>query len=299
MRNLSLDQLKALETVAALRSFTAAARRLELSQPAVSTQVSELEQRLGLRLIERVGNKAFATSAGLEVIAHARRIAAEVEAAGIAMRRHREGFLGRVRVGALPAILNYILLPGIVSFQRAYPNIEVVLRTGTTQELAPLLAENELDLVLGTLPVGDKAIDVEPLRLHPLLAVFPGSTPGLPDEITPAEMMRHPLIVDGVSRNDALVHAWLRAAGHEPRPVMEISDAESIKCAVAAGLGVSVLPSFILRAEVVSGALITRPLNPPIRRTMVLLKHRDKRDDPALRVVHQGLMSLKRDMPAA
>ena len=48
-----------------------------------------------------------------------------------------------------------------------------------------------------------------------------------------------------------------------------------------------------------SGALITRPLNPPIRRTMVLLKHRDKRDDPALRVVHQGLMSLKRDMPAA
>ena len=55
--------------------FTAAARRLELSQPAVSTQVSELEQRLGLRLIERVGKKAFATPAGLEVIAHARRIA--------------------------------------------------------------------------------------------------------------------------------------------------------------------------------------------------------------------------------
>ena len=173
------------------------------------------------------------------MIVHARRIAAEVEAAGIAMRRHREGFLGRVRVGALPAILNYILLPGIVSFQRAYPNIEVVLRTGTTPELAPLLAENELDLVLGTLPVDDKAIDVEPLRLHPLLAVFPGSTRGLPDEISPAEMMRHALIVDGVSRNDALVHAWLRAAGHEPRPAMEIGDAELIKCAIAAGLGVS------------------------------------------------------------
>ena len=137
MRNLSLDQLKALETVAALRSFTAAARRLELSQPAVSTQVSELEQRLGLRLIERVGKKAFATAAGLEVIAHARRIAAEVEAAGIAMRRHREGFFGRVRVGALPAILNYILLPGIVSFQRAYPNIEVVLRTWNDARIGP------------------------------------------------------------------------------------------------------------------------------------------------------------------
>jgi DNA-binding transcriptional LysR family regulator len=299
MRNLSLDQLKALETVAALRSFTAAARRLALSQPAVSTQVSELEQRLGLRLIERVGKKAVATAAGTEVIAHARRIAAEVEAAGIAMRRHREGFLGRVRVGALPAILNYILLPGIVPFQRAYPNIEVVLRTGTTPELVPLLAENELDLVLGALPVEHKAIDVQPLRMHPLLAVFPGATQGLPDAITPAEMMRHPLIVDGVSRNDALVHAWLREAGYEPRPVMEIGDTESIKCAVAAGLGMSVLPSFILRAEVVSGALITRPLDPAIRRTMVLLKHRDKRDDPALRVVYQGLLSLKRDMPGA
>ena len=80
---------------------------------------------------------------------------------------------------------------------------------------------------------------------------------------------------------------------------MEIGDAESIKCAVAAGLGVSVLPSFILRAEVVSGALVTRPLNPPIRRTMVLLKHRDKREDPALQVVHRGLMSLRREPFAA
>ena len=295
MRNLSLDQLRALETVAALRSFTAAARRLELSQPAVSTQVSELEQRLGLRLIERVGKKAFATAAGLEVMVHARRIAAEVDAAGIAMRRHREGFLGRVRVGALPAILNYILLPGVASFQRAYPNIEVVLRTGTTPELVPLLAENELDLVLGTLPVDDKAIEVRPLRLHQLLAVFPGSTADLPDAITPAEVMRHALIVDGVSRVDALVHAWLRAAGHEPRPVMEIADAESIKCAIAAGLGMSVLPSFILRAEVAAGTLVTRPLDPPISRTMVLLQYRDKREDPALRVVREGLLALRRE----
>ena len=104
MRSLNLDQLRALEAVADTGGFTAAAKRLNLSQSAVSTQIKELEDRFGVRLIDRLGKKAFATAAGREVIEHARRIATEADAVTVAMRRHREGFLGRVRLGAGPKI---------------------------------------------------------------------------------------------------------------------------------------------------------------------------------------------------
>src|SRR3954465_15762378 len=71
MRSLNLDQLRTLATVARLGSFSAAARELNLTQPAVSLQIRELESRLGLRLVDRVGKQARATSAGCDLIAHA------------------------------------------------------------------------------------------------------------------------------------------------------------------------------------------------------------------------------------
>ena len=78
MRNLSLDQLRTLIEVVALGSFTEAAKRLHLTQPAISQQIRELENRCGLQLVERIGKRAFATPAGSELIMHGGRIMAEV-----------------------------------------------------------------------------------------------------------------------------------------------------------------------------------------------------------------------------
>src|SRR5215213_1758834 len=111
MRSLSLDQLRALQTVVEVASFTGAARRLNLSQSAVSVQIRELEQRCGLRLIERLGKKAYATAAGREVIDHARRISEEADAIAAAMRRFRDGWIGRVHIGAALTALMYLLPP--------------------------------------------------------------------------------------------------------------------------------------------------------------------------------------------
>jgi DNA-binding transcriptional LysR family regulator len=80
MRSLNLDQLRALTEVAALGSFSAAARRLNLTQPAISLQIRELEARWGLRLVERLGKKTHATAPGRQLIEHARRIARECAA---------------------------------------------------------------------------------------------------------------------------------------------------------------------------------------------------------------------------
>src|SRR5207247_9937040 len=99
MRSLNLDQLRALLEVVEHGSFSAAARRLNLTQPAVSLQIRELERRFGVRLIERMGKQAHATIPGRELITAAQGIFRECALAEAAMRRFRDGWIGRVRLG--------------------------------------------------------------------------------------------------------------------------------------------------------------------------------------------------------
>src|SRR5215467_1112105 len=111
MRSLNLDQLRALTEVAALGSFSAAARRLNLTQPAVSLQIRELERRFGVRLIERLGKQAHATVPGRALVEAATRIFRECDDANAAMRRFREGWMGRVQVGTTLTAMIYRLPP--------------------------------------------------------------------------------------------------------------------------------------------------------------------------------------------
>ena len=95
------DQLQTFIHIAELGSFTAAADKAGVTQPAVSLQIKLLEQRLGVRLIERVGRRAQPTAAGLEFLDYARRIMRELADAEEAMAPHRNGESGRVRALAV------------------------------------------------------------------------------------------------------------------------------------------------------------------------------------------------------
>jgi DNA-binding transcriptional LysR family regulator len=99
MRRLSLDHLRTFADVVELGSFSAAARRLNLTQPAVSLQVKQLEGRLRVRLIERVGRRAHPTAAGRDLLAHVHHVDAAVAGALAAIADHREGGSGRLRLG--------------------------------------------------------------------------------------------------------------------------------------------------------------------------------------------------------
>src|SRR5271156_1820858 len=99
MRALNLDQLAAFAAVVELGSFSAAAARLNLTQPAISFQIRQLERRLGLRLVERIGRRARPTAAGLDLLPHIRQIDAAVAGAIKAMTYHTQGIAGRVRLG--------------------------------------------------------------------------------------------------------------------------------------------------------------------------------------------------------
>jgi DNA-binding transcriptional LysR family regulator len=293
MRSLNPDHLRALGEVVAQRSFTRAAQRLNLSQPTVSLQIRELELRLGVRLVDRLGKRAFATAAGRDLIEHARRIQEETDRLLAAMRRHRDGWLGQVRVGSSTTALIYHLPPVLKRLRREHPNIELVVTTGTTSGVVERLLRNEIDLGVVSLPLVERQLEIVPLKAEPLMAIFAARTPNLPNRVTAPFLQKHPLLLEFARAHvRALIIDWLSSGGLEPRPAMELDNLEAVKRMVASGLGVSIVPAAALADASDRSGLVARPLKPALMRTLALVQRRDKQSDPALAHVRAALMTL-------
>jgi DNA-binding transcriptional LysR family regulator len=290
MRSLNLDQLRALEAVVELASFTGAARQLNLSQSAVSVQIRELEERLGVRLLDRLGKKAYPTEAGREVIAHARRISEEVNSIADAMRRIRDGWIGRVHIGAALTALIYLLPPALKGLHAEHPGIDILVSTAPTPEMLNNILRNDVDIGLVTMPVEDTRLSITPLHEEPLVAILPASARGVPKTVTPAYVAEQFLVLE-FGAVSALVRKWLSSnSAQAPRRSMTVSGVEAVKVVVAAGMGMSIVPAMSVSRR--SDDVVVRPLTPPLTRTLGLVQHRNKPEDNAFRIVRAALMTL-------
>ena len=293
MRSLNPDHLRALIEVVAQGSFTRAAKRLNLAQPTISLQIRDLETRLGVRLVDRLGKRAFATAAGRELIDHAQRIQQETDRLMAAMRRHRDGWLGQVRIGSSTTALIYHLPPVLQRLRRDHPSIELVVTTGTTTGVVERILRNEIDIGVVSLPINERQLDTAPLKAEPLVAIFAARTRNLPNRVTAQFLRQYPLLLEFARAHvRALIIDWLSADGVEPRPAMELDNLEAVKRMVASGLGVSIVPSAAIADANDAVKLVARPLRPSLSRTLALVQRRDKPDDAALRIVRTALMTL-------
>lgn len=297
MKPFSLEQLRTLADVAELGSFSAAAERAGISQPAASQQVRQLERQLGLRLLERVGRRVQPTPAGRELLAHAQRIQDEVAAAMQALAPHRSGQLGRVRIGTGATACIYLLPPVLRGLRERMPGLEITVRTGNAPEILKLLEANALDLALVTLPGRgarpDRALQVSRLYEDELVAVFPAEEGPPPLPLTPARMAQKPLLFyeDGGNTRH-IIDRWFAAAGRHPKPVMELGNVEAIKQLIGAGLGWSVLPRLAVPEGEPRAAVAAAPLAPRLSRTLGLALRRDKPLSPGLRAAIAALQDV-------
>lgn len=292
MRSLNLDQLRALTEVAALGSFSAAARRLNLTQPAISLQIRELETRWGLRLIERLGKKAHATEAGRQLIEHARRIARECEAAESAMRGLRDGWLGRVRIGATLTAMMYDLPPILRRLRTDHPRIDIVITNMTTRDTIENIIQNTIDFGLVTLPIKSALLRATPLRPQVCVAILPAATRDVPDVITPHYVARQPLVLEHErGAVHSLVMHWLSKHLPLTRQPMHVGIIEAAKQAVASGIGMSIVPDVAVAEP--SAEIVVRPLKPALPCTLGLVERRKKSSGPALEIVRNALLALR------
>jgi DNA-binding transcriptional LysR family regulator len=301
MREIRLDHLRTLIEVAALGSFSAAARNLHLSQPAISLQIRELESRTGVTLLHREGKRAIATAAGRDLIAHARSLLDGAERARLSMQRHKEGRIGRVRIGTGATSLIYRMQPVLRRLRARYPQIDIAVTTGITPSITDSMLADKIDIGLVTLPVDGRFFHIRPLSRDTLMAILPPETKNPPARMTPARVVGAPLILESEGTNQSLIiREWLRNAGLEARPMMEFDNIEAIKAVVAAGLGQSVIPGQAVATPASRGDLIVRPLHPPLSYAFALIHRRDRPLDDAAKIVMKELATLgKAERPRA
>lgn len=290
MREVSLDQLRTFETVVATASFSEAARMLNLTQPAVSHQIKELEARFGLLLIERLGRSAQPTAAGQALLDHARGLLDRAELTAEAMEAWRTGRVGRVRLGADGTLCAFLLPEMLIALRAAHPGLEVRLEGGPSAEIARKVAENALDIALATRPTTiDPALEVTPAISDDLCAFWPATLGPAPDVVTPRDLAAQPLVLftEGNVTRD-LVRDWF-GTERPPRAVAELDLGVMIVAMVAAGVGAAILPREAARGAGPPGAVALRPLDPPIPRRVVTLIRRDKPPSRALDIVRAAL----------
>jgi DNA-binding transcriptional LysR family regulator len=295
MRSLNLDQLRAFVEVVERGSFTAAARELNLTQPAVTHQVQELERRFQVTLVERFGKRAYLTQAGEKLIEHARNLLEEDSRTQVMMRRFGDGWLGRVRVGTSMTLLMYLLPPILRQLKTDHPQLEINLKAGFTTTTLQMLKTNALDLGLCALPIEDPAFETVPLFKDELVAILPAALGPVPKKVTPAFLCRCPLILG--SENSALrrtITDWLARADPPPKPLMEFDNVEAMKSVVAVGLGASIVPSLSLGAgHVATANMLVRPLSPRVSRGVGLVRLRGKRGTEGMELVFAALLALR------
>ncbi|KKY50408.1 LysR family transcriptional regulator [Pseudomonas amygdali pv. tabaci str. ATCC 11528] len=298
MRRLNLNHLHTFSLVIAHGSFSAAAERLHLTQPAVSLQIRQLEDQLNLKLIERVGKRLKPTSAGTTLLEHIARIDAVVEDALLELSSHASGVAGKVAIGTGATACIHLLPPMLQALRRRFAQLDVRVSTGNTDGILKAVEENRLDLALVTLPASGRSLHITPLLEDEFVAIFASSQQPIAAEMTPEHLCELPLVVfEAGSSTRLLINEWFLQAGIRIKPVMELGSIEAIKEMVAAGLGYSIVPRMAVAAVHHRRGLQVLQLMPGLSRTLGIALRQDKPVSKALRQVLDALHNLNATPP--
>jgi DNA-binding transcriptional LysR family regulator len=255
-------QLAAFCAVVERKSFSQAAERLGVTQPAVSLQVRSLEKRLGRKLLDRSGRRVEPTEAGMALYRGAQRMLA-LEGQLIDELDAGEGgeLRGTLEVGASTGPGSTVVPVLLCEFQRENPGVAVSLSISDTQSVVDRVAERELELGVVGAARRHRGVVFEPfLRDEVVLACPPGHR-FAGKTVTLAQLREEPLIVmqegAGVRQviEDELRRAGTRLRDLEPR--LELGLQESVKSAVAAGYGVTFISRAGIEADLAAGTLET------------------------------------------
>lgn len=277
-------RLQVFHAVARMLSFTKAAEVLHMTQPAVTFQIRQLEEQFDTRLFDRAHNKVSLTDAGHLVFEYAERIFEHYSEMDNAIREMTGNFNGSLTIGASTTIAEYMLPALLGDYNQENPDIRLRLRVSNTDGIVSMIENNVIDLGVVEGPVANKNLLVEVCRKDDLVVVVPPEHVLL--EKAPAEglelkqVLEHPFICrEQGSGTREVITEYLQNCGLERnllKACLELGSPESIKGAIEAGMGVSILSSVSIAKELKLGVLKSIPLNPPLAREFSFVRQRQK-----------------------
>ena len=255
-------QLAAFCAVVERKSFSQAAERLGVTQPAVSLQIRSLEKRLGRKLLDRSGRRVEPTEAGLAFYRGAQRMLALEGQLIEELDAGEEGELGgTLEVGASTGPGSTVVPVLLCEFQRENPGVAVSLSISDTQSVVDRVAERELELGVVGAARRHRGVVFEPFFRDEVVLACPPGHRFAGRSVSLEELREEPLIVmqegAGVRQviEDELRRAGTRLRDLEPR--LELGLQESVKSAVAAGHGVTFISRTAIEADLAAGTLVT------------------------------------------
>ena len=268
MREISLDRLRTLVSIADHGSFAEAARLLHLAPPTVSLHIAELEARVGAPLLTRKRGQVRPTAIGQALVERARRLLIDASQALDDVHRQVQGLSGRVRLGASTGAIAHLLPQALETLRRDHPGIDVHVAVLTSQETLSGLRQGTLDVGLIAMPQPPVAgLRIQAWRRDPVMAFIPAHW-SAPARVTPRWLAQQPLILnDASTRLSRQTMEWFAAAGVHPEPRIELNYNDAIKSLVAAGYGAALLPHEAAASEP-GPRVAMRPLRPALWRQL-------------------------------
>jgi DNA-binding transcriptional LysR family regulator len=276
---LNLHHLRLFAAVVDHGGFTKAAAALDLSQPAISKSLNELERQLHLKLLERGSRSATLTPAGLVLYARARELFGVERAAERELRELRGLKRGLLRIGASATIANYVLPAILARFHRRHPRVHMRVSSANSRAVVQLLLEAQVDVALVEGPVADARIEVRPWRDDALIVVAPPDHPLVGEQpIEPTALAGQTFLVrkreSGVR---TIATRALARHGVRLRDTIRVGGTTAIKQAVAAGLGLAFVSRAAAADQLALGRIMALEVHGlEIRRTLAELRMRGR-----------------------
>jgi LysR family transcriptional activator of glutamate synthase operon len=281
---MELRQLRYLVALAEELNFTRAAANEHVAQPALSQQIRRLEDEVGLALVERTTRHVTLTAAGELLVVRARRVLAELEAAGTELEALRGIDTGHVTIGAMHTMGPVDLSLALALFHDRHPNVGLTVREQSSEEMAEMLRVDELDLAFLSVTerVESHGLGLHQLVSEALVVLLPPQHPlSGRREVHMTDLAAERFIsFRAGARLRELLFAAGRQAGFEPRVTLESNESQRIRRLVSRGLGVAILPRS--DGEGPGADVAVAPLvEPALRRDITLAWREGRRHAPA------------------
>jgi len=296
---MKLHLVRIFSAVAQHMSFSRAAEALYISQPAVSKAVRELEHQLGVALFERGAGKLNLTEAGALLAERGRAIMAIEETAEEDLRVLKGLQRGILRIGSSTTIATYLLPPVIATYLREHPNIDLHLTIQNTHTILNLLLDYQVDIALVEGSVADERIECEPWRPDELVVIAAPGHPLVPKaggQPVPVNRLADELFLmrEPGSGTRETGEAALAAKGLSLRRTIELGSTETIKEAVAAGLGLAIVSKAAIADQLALNKLAILPCaDLEIRRTFTRVRLIGRTPSPAARAFDQLIVQTR------
>jgi DNA-binding transcriptional LysR family regulator len=285
---MNFENLKTFQAVAELRHFAKAAVRRNLSQPAVSHQIAQLEEEIGARLFNRTGRTVSLTVVGEVLLDESRRVLSTLDRAEERVREAARGVIGRIRFGASPTAGLYLLHELFARYREKYPSYEFHLEIGPEADLMDRVVRNDLDMAVMAGEVATSDLRAKPVAEDQLIAVTaPMQRRRVRRESLDQLLSQRTWVLrEPGSDTRRQVDRWFEQHKLSPARILTVPGPDAVRRAAEAGLGVGILSARCVETDLREARLIHVRFSPelPVRRFSVV-DHRQKHHGVACRAM--------------